>query len=457
MGFHRYALASLLFGATAQARVVPVATPAELTAAIGAAAAGDEIVLADGTYALTGVTCSAVGTSAAPIIVRAANRQMAKIEFNGAEGFKVTGAYWTFEELDIKGVCPSDTTCEHAFHVTGAAHYFVLRGSKVTDFNAQLKVNASMIGAGYVTPNNGLIEGNELSDTRPRMTSNPTTKLNIDTGDDWIVRRNYIHDFEKGMSDYVSYGAFFKSGGKRGIMERNLVICTTGADTGYRIGLSLGGGGTGPQFCAPAFNAATPCDPEHTDGIIRNNIIVNCTDVGIYLNKGRNSHLLYNTLISTGGIDFRYAGSTGEAIGNVLSGLIRNREGATSTQTANLENVILGVFQMWYSAPLLGNLGVTGNVGSLVGQGPATPMVTDDYCGRARPAGALTLGALEHSLGGCETTNPTSDAGVTGDGGTTPPGDEMDGCACRTGGGAGGILPFAMVMLGLGVRRRRGR
>ena len=144
MGFHRYALPSLLlFGATAHARVVPVATSAELTTAIGAAVAGDEIVLADGTYALTGVTCSAVGTSAAPIIVRAANRQMAKVEFNGAEGFKVTGAYWTFEELDIKGVCPSDSTCEHAFHVTGAAHYFVLRGSKVADFNAQLKVNAS--------------------------------------------------------------------------------------------------------------------------------------------------------------------------------------------------------------------------------------------------------------------------------------------------------------------------
>src|SRR5688572_27909934 len=107
MGSHRYALALLLVSASAHARVVPVATPAELTAAIGAAVAGDEIVLADGTYALTGATCSAVGTAAAPIIVRAANPKLAKIEFNGAEGFKVTGAYWTFEDLDIKGVCAS--------------------------------------------------------------------------------------------------------------------------------------------------------------------------------------------------------------------------------------------------------------------------------------------------------------------------------------------------------------
>ncbi|MBA3451767.1 MAG: PE-PGRS family protein [Deltaproteobacteria bacterium] len=452
----RFALALTLVSASAHARVVQVATPAELTAAITAAVAGDEIVLADGTYVLTGATCSAVGTAAMPIVVRAANAKAAKIEFNGAEGFKVTGAYWTFDGLDIKGVCAADSTCEHAFHVSGAAHHFVLRNSRVMDFNAQLKANASMIGAGYVTPNNGLIENNEIADTRARNTSNPVTKLNIDTGEDWVIRSNYIHDFEKQQNDYVSYGAFFKSGSKRGIMERNLVICSTASTSGYRIGLSLGGGGTAPQFCAPAYNAGTPCSIEHTGGIIRNNIVVNCSDVGIYLNKATDSHLLYNTLIETTGIDFRYAASTGEAVGNVLSSIIRNREGGTSTQTANVENVILGMFQMWYRMPLTGDLHVTGGVGTLIGQGPSDPLVTDDYCGRPRPAGALTIGALEHSLGSCETTNPTTDAGVGGDAGTDP-GESSEGCGCRTSGGAGALIPFSVVALALGVRRRRRR
>ena len=456
MGSHRYALVLVMVSATAHARVVQVATPAELTTAISAAVAGDEIVLADGTYALTGATCSAVGTAAMPILVRSANPMGAKIELDALEGFKVTGAHWQFDGLDIKGVCASDSNCEHAFHVTGAAHYFVLRHSKVMDFNAQLKVNAAMIGATWVTPNNGLIEGNEIGDTRARMTMNPVTKLNIDTGDDWVVRRNYLHDAEKGMPDLISYMAFMKSGGKRGIMERNLVICSTSSTTGYRIGLSFGGGGTAPQFCAPAFDIGTPCAVEHDGGIMRNNIIVNCSDVGIYLNKGRDSHLLYNTLIATGGIDFRYATSTGEAVGNVLSGVIRNREGGTSTQTANIENVILGVFQMWYRMPLSGDLTVTGGVGMLVGQGPTNALVTDDYCGRPRPAGAHTIGALEHSLGSCDTSNPTSDAGVGGDAGTDP-GDSTEGCACRTSGGPGGLLPLAFVAIVLGVRRRRRR
>jgi parallel beta-helix repeat protein len=456
MGLRRYAFAVLLISASAEARVVAVATPAELMNAISGAVAGDEIVLADGTYRLTGATCSAVGTSAAPITVRSMNPMGAVIEMDALEGFKVTGAYWRFEGLDIKGVCATDSDCEHAFHVTGAAHFFQLRGSKVADFNAQLKVNASMIGTAWVTPNNGLIEGNDLGDTRARMTSNPVTKLNIDTGDDWIVRKNYIHDAEKGMNDYTSYMAFMKSGGNRGIFEKNLVICTTGADSGYRLGLSFGGGGTAPQFCAPAFNASVPCNIEHEGGIIRNNIIANCSDVGIYLNKGHNTKVLYNTIIATSGVDFRYPQSTGDAVGNVLSSVVRNREGGTSVQTANVENVILGMFQMWYRMPLTGDLVVMGAVGSLIGQGPPNAAVTDDYCGRPRPTNSLTIGALEHSLGPCETTNPTGDAGVgNGDGGTDPMGeDSMGGCCSANGGVPGSVLLFALVGI---LARRSGR
>ena len=56
------------------AAIVHVATATELTTAIDNAMPGDEIVLADGTYALTAnVTCDAAGTEAEPITVRAAS------------------------------------------------------------------------------------------------------------------------------------------------------------------------------------------------------------------------------------------------------------------------------------------------------------------------------------------------------------------------------------------------
>lgn len=462
----------------ALAKDVPVATPGELLAAVAAAQPGDRIVLADGTYALTAnVSCSANGTAQSPIAVVAKNPLGAKITFDALEGFKVSGAYWRFEGLDVKGVCADDSNCEHAFHVTGAADFFSLRLSRIVDFNAQIKVNAEQVATTWATPDDGLVEGNEFFDTRARSTANPTTKINIDTGDRWIVRANSIHDFQKGQGDGVSYAAFMKSGGKGGLFERNLVVCSKAFTGGTRIGLSFGGGGTAPQFCAPAFNANTPCDPEHSDGTMRNNIIASCSDVGIYLNKAKNTKLLFNTLVATSGIDFRFASSTGSAVGNVLDGKIRARDTGTFTGTDNLESVT--TFAQMYQAPLVGDLRRLGDLSSLLGKATARADVPNDYCARTRGA-AYDLGALQASLGDCATIPPTvgTDGGFpTTDGGFPPfdastddagsgswngdPGSREPGCGCDVAGA--GSSPFALLTLvpfaavALGRRRTRPR
>lgn len=394
---------------SARARDVPVSDSDGLLAAIAGAKPGDVITLASGNYALKGATCGATATATEPITVRSATPLAAKIKLDAVEGFKVTGAHWHFEGLDITGVCPKDDDCEHAFHVTGNAAGFVLRDSRVFDFNAQLKVNSVQIGGTWRIPHGGLVEGNELGDAHARDTAKPTTKLNIDTGDGWIVRGNYIHDAHKGGGDTISYAAFMKSGGNGGLFERNLVICSrTDTSGGVRIGLSFGGGGTGAAYCAPAFSGAT-CDPEHTGGIMRNNIIVNCSDVGIYLNKAKDTKLLFNTLIATTGIDFRYASSTGEAHGNVLSGKIRTRDGATFTRGTNLSDVTS--FDSWYVAPLLGDLTKKGDLSALLQKVDPRGDVTDDYCERTRSNAKQDLGALEHTLGDCDTTLPPSNPG----------------------------------------------
>jgi uncharacterized protein (TIGR03382 family) len=392
------------------AAIINVTTAAQLVAAIDNASPGDEIVLADGTYALTAnVNCDTAGTAMQPIIVRAATPLGAEIELDTTEGFKVTAPHWQFDGLDIVGVCATDASCEHAFHVMGAADDFTLRNSRVRDFNAQLKVNATMIGGAYVQPHRGLVAYNEIGDTRARnVTNNPVTKLNIDTGDDWVVRGNYLHDARKDGGDNISYLAFMKSGGRRGLFERNLVICTREHTGGTRIGLSFGGGGTGNEFCAPAFDANVACSTEHTGGTMRNNIIVNCSDVGIYLNEAAESHILYNTLIGTTGIDFRFATTSGDAIGNLMTSVPRTRDGATMNATGNMTNVDVAQFDTWYLTPLMGDLSVTGDVSTLIGAGPTDASVTNDYCAKPRPVGSpYTLGALEHSVTpGCDTRRP---------------------------------------------------
>lgn len=495
MGTQRLAVLALslplLAPSVAFAGEIPVTTTMELTAAIQAAQPGDTLVLADGTYVLDGATCSAAGTAAAPIVVRAASPLGATIETTGTEGFKVTGPHWHFEDLVVRGTCAADDTCEHAFHVVGAATGFTLRRSRIEDYNAQLKVNAEQVNGAWTAPDDGLVELCELRDNHPRATSNPVTKLNIDGGKRWVVRDNYLHDFEKAGGNGVSYGAFMKSGGQDGLFERNLVVCTTSASpSGVRIGLSFGGGGTAPDFCAPDYDPSGSCDVEHTGGVMRNNIIASCSDVGIYLNRAKDTRILFNTLVATTGIDFRFDTTSGLAHGNLLQDGIRDRDGATHTDGPNMTDVPLSAFQAYYQAPELGDLRILGDVSGLVALASPHDAVTDDYCARARPDGAgYTFGALEHALGDCATVPPPGPAesgsggggagptggggggvggstsagggsggegGNLGEGGSAVPESEDGGCGCRASGsakgGAGSALGLALVLL---VARRR--
>jgi MYXO-CTERM domain-containing protein len=473
--------------ASSAAKEIQVSTAAELQTALSTqVAAGDVVVLAPGTYAVDSkISCTAAGTADAPITVRAKTPLGAVITSNTVELFKVSGAYWRFEDLDIKGVCADDSSCEHAFHVVGTAKGFVLRKNRLADFNAHLKVNAE--GTGHPTPDGGLVEGNEIFDSHPRATSNPVTPLNIDNASSWTVRANLIYDFTKAGG--VSYGAFSKGGGKNPLFERNLVICSLHDQTAAtRIGLSFGGGGQSPDTCAPAYDPNVPCDPEIQGGIMRNNVVVSCSDVGIYLNKAKDTKILHNTLIATTGVDFRYASSTGEAHGNVLTSKIRVRDGGSFTGDDNLMDVAASTFADWYLAPLEGDLRKKGDLSALLDKGTPSALVPDDYCARTRSDGKPDWGALEHSLGDCETTVPPLsgmsagsggagggqggvDGGETGSGGAGGAGGQASnggddpsskgGCACHAGGeqdGTGGVPALAAgALLAFSALRRRKR
>jgi hypothetical protein len=317
---------ALCLAAAAGARTVPVRDTGELADAIAHAAPGDDIVLADGHYLLTHkLAALASGTAPAPITVRAAHRWATHIDSAGVIAFEVTGAHWRFADLEIRGVCPQDTLCEHAFHVVGAADGFRLTGSRLMDFNAHVKVNAD--DARHL-PAGGLIANNEFFDTHPRHTNNPVAPINIDDAVSWVVQGNVVHDFQKDGGGEGAYGIFVKGGSQNPILERNLVLCARDANVrGEIVGLSFGAHGMDPALCPPHWNAAVTCDPEVSGGIMRNNIVANCSGDGIYLNKARDSKILFNTLTRTDGIEFRYPSSTGIATGNRMTGAIKATDG----------------------------------------------------------------------------------------------------------------------------------
>ena len=384
---------ALAASASAGAVVRPVSDVPGLQAAIASADPGDEIVLATGTYlvgANLGITRS--GNQAAPIRLRAATPHGALLRFNIVEGFRVAASDWRFEDLVIEGVCAIDDNCEHAFHLVAAADRTVLRNNRVRDFNAPVKGNGEPVGPGgsYVFPDDVLIERNHFYGTRARDTANPVTMIDVVGGRRWIVRGNLIYDFQKGLGDGISYGAFLKGNSRNGLFERNLVMCARNFAGGTRIGLSLGGGGTAPQFCEDAS-----CTTEHQDGILRNNLVVNCSDVGIYLNRAQDTVVDHNTLYATTGIDVRFATSSATVRNNALTGAIRNRDGGTSVQSGNLAGVAVATMQAWFVDPANGDFRAL-DVAALADQGVGGTGVVDDYCGDDRDDGFNDIGAIEY-------------------------------------------------------------
>lgn len=392
-------LGALAAPARAAPRTVQVATAAELIRAVESATPGETILLADGTYDVARKIRAAANADAAqPITVRAEHKWKAVIRSAGAMAFEVTGNHWTFRDLEIRGVCPSDDTCDHAFHVAAASDVQLI-GNRLIDFNAALKVNA----LGQTMPNHGLVEDNVIFNTRPRHTGHTVAALNIDAANDWTVRGNFIADFHKDRGDQVSYGAYVKGGAQNPVFERNLVLCARNDEIGGdRVGLSFGGGGTGGQYCAPGWNAKTACDPEVTGGIMRNNIVANCSDVGIYLNRATGTQLLFNTLIRTHGIDVRFPSSTATVHANLLAGRIHARDGGNFVATDNMDRMISGRLEEWYQNPDAGDLRLKTTPTALIGKTAADPLVPTDYCGRPR-TGKADLGALQSSLGSCPT------------------------------------------------------
>ena len=311
------------------------ATADDVRAAIATAAPGDIITLLPGRYRFSGAPLELArpGTAQANIVLRAARAGSVEIELDLQEGFHVSAPYWRFENLTLRGVCSAHAYCEHAFHVTGGGAHFASLNNTIVDFNAHFKIN----GEGGLFPDHGRIEGNTLRNDSVRATSNPVTPIDLVAASGWGIRRNLIADFVKGGGDGISYGAFAKGGGADNVFEQNVVLCEArlqGAP-GQRVGLSLGGGATGAQYCRDG-----KCVIEQERGIIRANLIASCSDDGIYLNNAAASAVTRNTLVDTGGVQVRFAGSSADVEGNLVDGAIRGRDGALLRAGANLSTPV---------------------------------------------------------------------------------------------------------------------
>jgi len=176
-----------------------------------------------------------------------------------------------------------------------------------------------------------------MTNSAARQTDNPVTPFDLVAASRWMVRGNLITDFIKAGGDRTSYGGFAKGGGSANRFERNVVLCEylLRDVPGARVGLSLGGGGSGGNFCRDSA-----CAIEQEGGAIESNLIAFCSDDGIYVNRGADSRVQNNTLIDTGGIVVRFVESAAAVEGNLVDGAIRSRDGAALHASDNLSSSV---------------------------------------------------------------------------------------------------------------------
>ena len=264
----------------------------------------------------------------------------------------------------------------------------MILNNSMRDFNAPLKIN----GEDGVWPDDGLLQFTTLTNTVARRTDLPVSFVDSVGASGWQFADNHIAQTSKDGGDRISYGFCVKGAGQQMRIERNLVVCSPQrvSQAGLRVGISLGCGATGKAFCRDGR-----CDAELSDSVVANNVVAHCNDFGIDLHRAQNAVVAHNTLINTAGIDARQATTRGVAVGNLLEGRMRARDGARLDE---LDNATARSLDALLAAP---------NALDLRWHEPsdqvrATPETERDFCGHRRPAlnppGATLQPRCDHGL-----------------------------------------------------------
>lgn len=384
-------------------RVQEFADPSALREALAQARPGDVLRLLPGTWTLErALRLERPGTPQAPITLQAARPGTVVLVVTGTVGLRLSAPHWRVEGLTLRGGCAVPGDCEHALHVVGAARGAVIRGNRLVDFNAALKVN----GEDGRFPDDGLFEGNVVTATAPRDTDRPVNGMDLVGVDGWLLRGNRVSDLVKRGGDRVSVGGFAKGAGRGNRFVGNHVRCEERLRglPGQRVGLSLGGGGTAPAYCRDRR-----CVVEQEAGVIEGNLIESCSDDGIHLLRAAGSRVSDNTVLDTAGVVLRHPESTARVEGNAIDGPLRVRDGARVDAGDNLVGGHLPAWVGWHPVRARFDRGTDlprwrdGGTRRRDGDGA----VAAAWCDRPRPAGAA-YGAFDADAASADCPVPRS-------------------------------------------------
>lgn len=487
--------------ADAHATVYEIGPADDLVGAIAALVPGDELVLAGGSYVLSGYFEIAVaGTAGQPIVIRAKDGETPVIEQQAVQNIvNILGSYVTLRGLELKGG-------DRGIRIQGAS-YVTIEDCHVHDTAANA-IAANDVGVDYA----GIIlRHNHIHDTGG---NGEGMYLGCNNNGcqfhDALIERNWIHD-TKGPTVDQGDGIEIKEGSWGNVVRDNVIH-----DTGYPCIITYSAAGNGPANVIER-NAMWGCGDHGiqsaADVIIRNNIVLGAAADGIRSQPHQsgapaNVEIVHNTVLMAANNAIRVDGAVGSVLvannavyaqagsaiqvggdltgvtvaGNVGFGALAGASTGLSA-TGSLSDFVLASYS---GAPPNDVFPAPGSM--LIGVAAPAHLVMDDFNGTAR-AGQADVGAYRFDPAGnpgwqlvpgfkdAPTMPPpvnASGGGDTGGGGTSGAaasggassaggagvggagaGSGDDGCDCATAHGGDTNRSALLLALGLSLALRR--
>ncbi|MEW5717717.1 MAG: hypothetical protein AB1817_03740, partial [Chloroflexota bacterium] len=386
--------------------IVDVSTVEELEDAVNAATSGTTIRLADGTYNLNGVY----------LLIDVFNVTLRSASGN-RDAVILDGNYLTTEIIQIaaSNVTIADITLREAYyhpiHVmsTASSHTngTLIYNVHIVDPGQQaIKINP--VDGGYFTDNGTVACSHiELTDAGRTQVWNIngscyTGGLDAHQSRGWVIRDNLVEGFWC-ASDLSEHGIHLWRGCRDTTIERNTL-----RNNARGIGLGLATSGSGRTY------GDNPCPSasgyvDDWGGVVRNNFVSASSsalfaseysfDCGICFWNACNARAYHNT-VYTGdpahtfsSIEWRFFNTRADIINNLVNHTMRERDGATATQSGNVTNAQAS----WFVNAASGDFHLVGTATNAIDRVAAPSGVTDDFDGNARPIGtASDVGADEY-------------------------------------------------------------
>lgn len=387
--------------------VVNVSTVAQLESAFNNLVSNDLIVVASGTYQLTGTLGANPTSQITNIGIRGTTGDPNDVVITGDGMYSSTGAQHGIFVGNVDGMLIADVTIQdvynHPVFLTAESSNVHFYNCKFLDAGEQFIKGTSggyPLGSDY-----GVVEYCYFAYTTQGSTY--TNGIDIHGGTDWIIRHNHFLRCNLiNSSGSIGPVILMWNGSSGTIVEGNTFI-----DCETAIAFGLG----------DKDNAVFPYE-DHRGGIIRNNFIhrstgasgVDSPDCSILIWDSPDTKCINNTIIQNGtynnGIEYRFDTINAEIRNNLLDCNVVDRGSGTSSNTVTNNTINASI--SWFVNPSQGDLQLNSTATSAIDQASVSTSVTDDYLGNSRGS-SPDLGA--HEFNGTPANQaPVASASYTG-------------------------------------------